>query len=122
MGSDDVTARLAGWREAEKNASPGPWEVTGIGDDDIWSDALGGFVAETMHPNDAPFIVTARTAMPRLLAAVEAALAHHVEAVIEDMPVPRFRYCKTCSGHPKWPCPEVAAITGELLGNVSEIR
>ena len=52
----------------------------------------------------------------RLLAAVEAALAHHVEAVIEDVPVPRFRYCKTCSGHPAWPCPEVEAITAALAG------
>ena len=56
------------------------------------------------------------TAMPRLVAALEAALAHHVEAVIEDMPVPRFRYCSTCSGHPAWPCPEVGAITAALAG------
>ena len=53
---------------------------------------------------------------PGFVAAVEAALAHHVEAVIEDMPVPRFRYCKTCSGHPAWPCPEVGAITAALAG------
>ena len=52
----------------------------------------------------------------RLLAAVEAVLKHHVEAVIEDMPAPPFRYCKTCSGHPKWPCPEVRAIRAALTG------
>lgn len=51
---------------------------------------------------------------PRLLAALRAAIGFHVEAVIEDMPEPRFRYCKTCSGHPAWPCPEVAAILHRL--------
>jgi hypothetical protein len=50
---------------------------------------------------------------PGFVAAVDAALSRHVEAVIEDMPDP-FRYCKTCSGHPAWPCPEVAAITTAL--------
>jgi hypothetical protein len=51
----------------------------------------------------------------RAAAAAAAALAHHAEAVIEDMPDP-FRYCKTCSGHPAWPCPEVRAITAALAG------
>jgi hypothetical protein len=51
--------------------------------------------------------------VPPLLAAVEAALGHHAEAVIKDMPEP-FHYCKTCSGHPKWPCPEVRAIRAAL--------
>ena len=55
-------------------------------------------------------IGAAKNDVPRLLAAIEAALSRHVEAVIEDMPGP-FHYCKTCSGHPAWPCPEVAAIT-----------
>ena len=53
--------------------------------------------------------------VPPLLGAVERALAHHVEAVVEDMPDP-FRYCKTCSGHPAWPCPEVRDITAALAG------
>lgn len=57
-----------------------------------------------------------------LLAATEAALGFHVEAVTEDMPEPRFRYCKTCSGHPAWPCPEVAAITRALNGGGSDAR
>jgi hypothetical protein len=50
-----------------------------------------------------------------LVAALEAVLALHVQAVIEDMPDP-FHYCKTCSGHPAWPCPEVRAITSALTG------
>src|ERR1700689_1938744 len=52
---------------------------------------------------------------PGFVAAIETALAHHVEAVIENMPDP-FRYCKTCSGHPAWPCPEVRDITAALAG------
>lgn len=64
---------------------------------------------------DAAFVVSARTDVPRLLAAVEAALGHHVPAVIEDARPP-FRYCDTCSGHPAWPCPEVKAIAAALLG------
>jgi hypothetical protein len=51
----------------------------------------------------------------RAAAAAKAALSRHVEAVIEDMP-DLFHYCKTCSGHPAWPCPEVAAITTALGG------
>jgi hypothetical protein len=58
--------------------------------------------------------------VPYLLAAVKAALAHHVEAVI-DVARPRFHYCQTCSGHPAWPCPEVrdirAALAGEEAGD-----
>jgi hypothetical protein len=42
----------------------------------------------------------------RAASAGKVALSRHVEAVIEDMPNP-FHYCKTCSGHPAWPCPEV---------------
>ena len=52
--------------------------------------------------------------VPSLVAALEAVLKRHVEAVIEDMPAPPFRYCKTCSGHPAWPCPEVRAIAAAL--------
>lgn len=59
----------------------------------------------------------AKDDMPRAIAALKAALGFHVEAVIEDMPEPRFRYCKTCSGHPAWPCPEVTAITKALNGD-----
>ena len=61
-------------------------------------------------------LADAKDDVPRLLAAVDAALGHHVPAVIEDgaPPVYPFRYCKTCSGHPAWPCPEVAAITTAL--------
>ena len=54
--------------------------------------------------------------VPSLVAALEDVLSRHVEAVIEDMPAPLFHYCKTCDGHPVWPCPEVRAITTALTG------
>jgi hypothetical protein len=123
MGSDDVAALLAGWRETTEAATSAPWTV--ITDDhgrngvehSAWHEESGRYIAEVVLTEaDAGLIVTARTATPRLVAAVEAVLKRHVEAVIKDMPAPPFRYCKTCAGHPKWPCPEVQAITAALTG------
>jgi len=50
----------------------------------------------------------------RLADAVERVLERHVRAVLDASPP--FPYCQTCSGHPAWPCPEVAAISAALLG------
>ena len=83
-------------------------ELSGSTDWDVPDDA-GRF-------NAAQDKVAARA--PSLLAAVEAALAHHSEAVIEDARPP-FHYCWTCSGHPRWPCPEVRDITAALTGKES---
>jgi hypothetical protein len=66
---------------------------------------------------DAEFIAAAREDVPRLLAALDAVLALHVPGVIEGAgPTYPFHYCTRCSGHPAWPCPEVAAITRALTG------
>jgi hypothetical protein len=92
MGTDDVATTLAGIKERNEQY--------------ITTLALTEHTAAGLPCGDVRL----------LLAALEAALTHHVEAVIEDMPVPRFRYCKTCTGHPKWPCPEVRAITAALTG------
>ena len=71
--ADRVASTLAEWGKLTRAATIGPWEKLGF--DDIWSQPAGRHVAETMNREaDAEFIVTARTAMPRLLAAVEAAL------------------------------------------------
>jgi hypothetical protein len=145
MGSDDVAALLAGWREAEQAATPAPWVVYGIGDDEIWSEEPWDHVAETMgNLPDAAFIVTARTAMPRLVAAVEAVLelhtrqdkpvlcwdhvcdAHRDKRGIPVQPPPRdcpgcrfheMRVCQYCScPNDEWPCPTYRAITAALTG------
>ena len=80
MADADLTATLAGWRETEQAATPGPWTACGIGDDEVWSEEPWGHVAETMgNQADAGFIATSRTAMPRLLAAVDAVLKLPVE-------------------------------------------
>jgi hypothetical protein len=119
MSADPAASALDEIREREQAATPGPWEVhtsatIGI---NLASDETDWPLAQAwMRLEDAQFAAVARISIPRLLAAVDAALGRHVQAVIEDMPEPRFRYCDTCSGHPAWPCPEVAAITAALAG------
>lgn len=72
---DSLSSALDEWRAIEQAADPGPWEVTGISYEDIWSESKGGFIAETFGGTEsARLIVTARTAMPRLIKAVEAVL------------------------------------------------
>jgi hypothetical protein len=85
--SDPASSALE-WRAIEQAADPGPWEATGISYEDIWSDSKGGFIAETFGgPETARFIATARTAMPLLVAAVEAALKLHrpLESVVRNI-------------------------------------
>ena len=73
MPDDRVASTLAEWGKLTRAATIGPWEK--LGPDDIWSQPAGRHVAETMNREaDAEFIVTARIAMPVLLAALEAVL------------------------------------------------
>ena len=92
---DEVTAALEKWRAIEQGADIGEWH------------------------RDA-FNTMARTAFPRLLAAIEAVLKRH-------RPVKRglSTVCSTCVhrvgngvryDRSSWPCPEVEAITRELTG------
>lgn len=74
-------AILEEWRKVERAATPGPLEAVtddhgrGRLDHSVWSGRAGYYLAETVRTrDDAEFIVTARTAMPRLVAAVDAAL------------------------------------------------
>jgi hypothetical protein len=87
--TDPVAATLDGWREAELNATAAPWEVhhgSAIGIR-LASDELDWPLAEGFRrAADAEFSAAARTAMPRLLAAVEAALAKAHELM--DTPWP----------------------------------
>ena len=71
--ADRAASTLAEWHKFTRAATIGPWEK--LGPDDIWSQPAGRHVAETMNREaDAEFIVTARIAMPVLLAALEAVL------------------------------------------------
>jgi len=58
--------------------------------------------------------------VPRLAAAVEAALKHHVPRTKYHAEGDSFRFCSTCPGHPPWPCPEVRDVTAELAGTGKE--
>jgi hypothetical protein len=93
-----VAAYLAEVREAEQAADVGEWHA------------------------DA-FSITARTAVPRLLAAVEAALAHHNRS---GFPVDGEYHCLECTAAISsaamivWPCPKYRAISSELLKGSSD--
>jgi len=74
---------LAGIRAIEQAATEGPWEAHShaagpsytIRVFDIWHDEQDAYIAQDcLTEADAQFIVTARTAMPRLLAAFGAVL------------------------------------------------
>ena len=82
----DSTDILTDWRIAEKRSSRGPWQATSLnpflpGAQIKLYDADGhevkievGDERHVWRTSDADFIVAARTAMPRLLTAVESVL------------------------------------------------
>jgi hypothetical protein len=140
---DPVAAKLAAMREHEQRATPGPWYSepnTGAGR--VWvqigrrhfADAdceplfnvryLGTPATDeqrwreyVQREADAAFIVTARTAMPRLLAAVEAGLAAHPSQTTAN----GLLLCPNCTRDmgvfvSADRCLIRAAITRELLG------
>jgi hypothetical protein len=85
-----AAALLAGWREAEKAATEGPWStqkavIAGIGgayviehgEAEIALVDCAGDLRGEQELADAEFAVTARTAMPRLLDVAKVALSHH---------------------------------------------
>ena len=93
VAGDDLTAELARLSKIEQDATAGPWGTLERHGRDIadegWSEVhvVGGpdseplaatFISHTLETDnteaDTAFIVESRTAMPRLLAAVEAAL------------------------------------------------
>lgn len=86
-----ATDLLAAWKSATKHATPGPWEADGAEITQSWtrpepwetvvsgevkcmSYCYGGSCAPIRNDADAAFIVAARTAMPKLVAALEAVL------------------------------------------------
>jgi hypothetical protein len=109
-------AILARWREAELNATAGPWEVhrsnaAGIrlaSDEADWPLAEGFSRAA-----DAGFAAVARTALPLAIGALEAVLKRHQGDVNDDYP-DETPVCAECG---EWvPCSTVKDITRELTG------
>ena len=129
---DRASAALAAIRAIEQAADPAPWTVSARHGVDIadegWSEVsiVTGdgapvaltFLSHILEPGrddeNTAFIAAARTAMPRLLAAVEAVLELH-------KPADRGTgaQCKGCATHvtfTRWPCPTYLAITSALTG------
>ena len=123
---------LAERARIEQAASEGPWEHEGVGeiiqhfslpepativstDVACMGYCYGGSAAGVERDEDAEFIADARTAMPKMRAALEAVLALHPWECLEcegiDLDAsPRCGHC-----YEPWPCPTVAAIA-EALG------
>lgn len=136
----DRTEQLADWKAKTDAASKGPWEVvleggppaikmpegdsygwvsecsSGVWNcDDPYDDCWRYAAAAT---NEAEFIAMSRTAMPRILAAVESVLALHTERPLTPFSsaamVGAASECRACSRG--WPCPTVRAIESALEG------
>lgn len=59
---------------------------------------------------------------PLLRGVVNAVRPYHVMAVTgSDDWSYRFEYCERCSGHPKWPCPPVAAVLAVLEAEEADL-
>jgi hypothetical protein len=115
-------AILARWREAADAATPEPWELHTHGPSrcrDIWNDDAAWPIARDVRTEaDGQLIVTARTALPLAIGALEAALAHHPQMITADGTV-----CARCSRRwppTVWPCPEVRDITAALAGKEAD--
>lgn len=72
-------------------------------------------LADVTRNHDAEFIAHSRTDVPRLVAALRAVLALHVEI---EYPFPDddespIRGCSGCGGR-EWPCPTVRAVEAAL--------
>jgi len=129
VSADDFASILSRWRKITDAATPSPWKVEAKHGRDIadeaWSEVRikapdGSDIASTYISHllenynadeDEELIVTARTAMPRLLAAVEAALKPHHPTIRRQGWPPTCNY-----DNRRWPCPEVKAITTALTG------
>jgi hypothetical protein len=162
---DRVSAELAAIRADVETVPAGPWTVRTEEGRDIadeawaesWIEGPNGPVACTYMTNILEadeaddverFVVRAQSAMPRLLAAVEATLKHHqprpqrryqpceihggnlavpwVRDVVESCPncsVTDTHVCVTCRhlcpDDDCWPCLEYQHITAALLGQVA---
>lgn len=100
---------LAERARIEQAATKGPWEINGAGE---YVSGVGLMVAPDdggVSGTNAEFIADARTAMPKMRAALEAVLALHRGEPYAQGP----DYCAECEH--RWPCGTYTAIT-EALG------
>lgn len=114
--SDRTAEFLAEQKRLTEAATPGPWtwaahttvdvEAWAVFDPRDWAvaDNGDGFKA------DAEFIAAARSSVPKLIAAVEAALSEHWSEPYAQGP----DYCAGCEH--RWPCDTYRAIEAALGG------
>jgi len=123
MPDDEVSATLAGIRAIEQAATEGPWEMHSHAPSyatrvfDIWHDEQDAYIAQDcLTEADAAFIVTARTAVPRLVAAVEAVLeaAETWRALAGDSASPFDIAIASCAKQVR------GRVTAELAGTGKE--
>jgi hypothetical protein len=141
---DPLAALLEKWSKAEQAATEGPWWYDE--DENCWRlhgvalripAPLPGMSEQIMNKQiakaakrntpyaeywpdkaDADFIVTARTAMPKLLSAVQAILKQH-QPIRADGGDSDELLCGKCSFayRTPWPCGEVETIRRKLSGS-----
>ena len=99
---------LAERARIEQAATEGPWEINGAGEYVSGVGLMVGPGDDGVSGADVDFITDARTAMPKMRAALEAVLALHWGEPYAQGP----GYCAECEH--QWPCPTVAAITAAL--------
>lgn len=107
----DPLDKIKEWRQVTDAATEGPWSAWEPGYE--VQAGPNGRIASVTNGSDAEFIVTARTAMPRLITAVENVLKLHqpraVQCIygdcaaemcdhedIEDCPTKDFQQCVEC--------------------------
>ena len=144
----DPRETLAHIREQADAATEGPWEADGAGEvsqhwsrPEPWETVVGTDVACMSYcyggsakgverDEDAEFIAAARTNVPRLVDALEAALNIHrdggeSQGYTDDGHYGTMPHCCTTCGEfgeygVPWPCPTVTAITQALEGETNE--
>ena len=106
---DPASAALAAIRAIEQAATPGEWKHRTAEGRSDWTSGSKAYAVHRVEADaeprgigifsttaDAEFVVTARTAMPRLLAAVERVLELHAR---QDKPVRSWDLDLRCAAH-----------------------
>lgn len=129
----DPTDQITDWQAKTDAATEGPWAIwhdldhqgfKTVGDAESYAEILRDGETEECNPtahvytdDDAEFIATARTAMPKLLAAVQAVRARHVKAYPLNGPDAACFHCADTYGKwVPWPCPTIQALEDALGG------
>lgn len=101
-------AATEGWHIFETSWDRNALGVENDADEMVFWEVGGGITVA--YPHDAEFIAAARSSVPKLIAAVEAALSEHWSEPYAQGP----DYCAGCEH--RWPCDTYRAIEAALGG------